>query len=488
MLVVYVVGLTAFIVTASLIEEPQTGLPWSPQFEAPLPHRIPKTPDAVSLRFAMVHDVIHERFAKHGRAYYEARNRLVLQALEKERTANAKPAPAYFALLDDLAVGLNAVGEQDEAIRVMRAKLKEQEACNHQGIQLYTTYANLGTFLMLGLFRNEQTTEPDTVEHAQEGLALIRKAIAINPDAHFGREKWQAMAVEFLLAANENPKLLTYRDFCGNSLHDDAYMYRSAWNGEDTLASRVAAAKRFAAAVANPGATEENQLLRDQYITRVGPQASGDDNSGPTYSFPFDEPVLGVIGMWREGGGANPHFCLFLGETMLRVRQRHLAWAAFERAKLMADLLWPDPEIQEEFVEHCNSRQGVTANLIPEKEFAELPKRFTSELEFGLRYQRAYQDFEKAQIEAGADIEDPHFYDVFHRQHGAIASPLGNADTLLVTAASPLGNWPVGLAAGGLAALVASVFLVVPNDLNGRAWRGLHNPGGPGTPFLADPD
>ena len=41
----------------------------------PFPHHIPKTPGGVSLRFAMVQDVIHERFARHGRAYYAERNR-----------------------------------------------------------------------------------------------------------------------------------------------------------------------------------------------------------------------------------------------------------------------------------------------------------------------------------------------------------------------------------------------------------------------------
>ena len=32
----------------------------------------------------------------------------------------------------------------------------------------------------------------------------------------------------------------------------------------------------------------------------------------------FDEPTLGIIGMWRLCGGAHPYFALALGETMLR--------------------------------------------------------------------------------------------------------------------------------------------------------------------------
>src|SRR5262249_2419526 len=82
------------------------------------------------------------------------------------------------------------------------------------------------------------------------------------------------------------------------------------------------------------------------WITRVG----------DPLTVPFDEPTLGIIGMWRLGGGANPHFCLALGETMLRVGQRNIAWCAYERATQLANRFWPDPEIQGKFTEHCRER------------------------------------------------------------------------------------------------------------------------------------
>src|SRR5262245_47804261 len=56
----------------------------------PLPHHVPKYADGVSLRFAMVHDVIHERFPRHGKVYYQERNRRVRQELE-DRKENLKP-------------------------------------------------------------------------------------------------------------------------------------------------------------------------------------------------------------------------------------------------------------------------------------------------------------------------------------------------------------------------------------------------------------
>src|SRR4051794_17418465 len=62
----------------------------------PLPHHVPKDPGGVPFRFAMAHDVIHERFPRHGPAYYEERNRLTRQKLAKLDPDD----PARFPLSD----------------------------------------------------------------------------------------------------------------------------------------------------------------------------------------------------------------------------------------------------------------------------------------------------------------------------------------------------------------------------------------------------
>src|SRR5947208_1925718 len=78
-----------------------------------LPHHAPKYWGGVSLRFAMVHDVLHERFARHGKAYYAERNRRVRQELQKmaDPNPNGKLAKKYFGLQDDLGAGLDYLGE-----------------------------------------------------------------------------------------------------------------------------------------------------------------------------------------------------------------------------------------------------------------------------------------------------------------------------------------------------------------------------------------
>src|SRR5438105_2255384 len=47
----------------------------------PLPHHVPKYEGGITLRFAMVHDVLHERFPRHGEVYYEERNRRAREAV-----------------------------------------------------------------------------------------------------------------------------------------------------------------------------------------------------------------------------------------------------------------------------------------------------------------------------------------------------------------------------------------------------------------------
>src|SRR5262245_34885730 len=65
----------------------------APGWECPLPHHVPKYPGVASLRFAMVHDVVTERYAKHGPTYYEERNRLTRIELEKAKAAFEPAGP-----------------------------------------------------------------------------------------------------------------------------------------------------------------------------------------------------------------------------------------------------------------------------------------------------------------------------------------------------------------------------------------------------------
>src|SRR3954463_12351362 len=76
---------------------------------APLPHHVAPSPDTASFRFAMVHDVIHERYPRHGPAFYQERERLA-----REKLAVLHPdSVTAFALTDDIAVGNDRQGRTD---------------------------------------------------------------------------------------------------------------------------------------------------------------------------------------------------------------------------------------------------------------------------------------------------------------------------------------------------------------------------------------
>jgi hypothetical protein len=398
----------------------------------PLPHLVPKYPGGVALRLAMVQDVIHERFPKHGQAYYKQRNHEVREELAKlEKTPwDTRPADRYFALLDDLGSGLDHLGEDDEAVRVLREKLRQQQERGWKGRDLYTTYANLGTFLIHGNFKQAMQGDAEAKERLREGLQFIHRSIEVNPEAHFGREIWQAVAVEYLLDALTNPKLLLQFDMLGDRLGADIDPQPRRCYKDNWLMGMGSQAQIF---LTKANATENTESFRcelREMIATVGAEEGWCEavRTSHTKPVPFDEPVLGIIGMWRLGGGANPHFALALGEIMLRVGQRYLAWCAYERAAGMEERFWPDPDIRRKFMAHCRARQELIEKQLPENERAELRPRFQAELAFGQRYQQAYQDYEAQRIVDGVSLEDPHFYDAFHAKHEPIASPVGQSD------------------------------------------------------------
>ena len=421
----------------------------------PLPHHVPKYPGGAAFRFAMAHDVIHERFPRHGQAHYRERNRLTREKL----ATLSRDDPAAFPLADDLAAGLDRLGRPDEAVAVMRDKLARQQAKGFAGRDLYTTFANLGTFLIHGSFQASQAGDADARARFREGVGFIRQSVEVNPEAHFGRERWQAAIAEFLLAAMDDPALLKTFDCLGNRLDMDieVILNREA-NWSDTGYGRPtdAAFSQWKAAdevpaFFQPGVRPDDPSIWEElspirkHITKVGAEAGWDAVPVPSHRAPapFDEPVMGMIGMWRQGGGANPHFSLALGETMLRVGQRYIAWAAYERASRMADRFWPDPAVQRFLRDHCRRRQGQIEETLsfqaspnrrpwqhispppPAEAVADLRPAFEAELAYGEGYQRSYQEYEAKKIAAGVSITDEHFFDEFHTGREPIASPVG---------------------------------------------------------------
>ena len=465
----------------------------------PLPHHVPEHRDGASLRFAMVQDVLHERFARHAPAFYAARNRLVESRLQ----SLGPDDPARFSLIDDLAVGQERLGQSHAAADLIRAKLADQRRLGWKGRELYTSDANLGTFLIHENLPSARVGDQTARTQFAAGVDFIRQAVAENPAAHFGRERWQVVIAEFLQAAMADPQVLRRFDFLGNSLSLDietilnreAHWVENGGYGRPTTPrfSRLVipeVPEYFQPGVrpGDPAFWERLKPIRAE-ITKVGAEEGwlGVDVPALRAPVPFDEPTLGIIGMWRQGGGANPHFALALGETMLRVGQRRLAWSAFERAERLADRFWPDPSLVEFCRSHCRSRQAAieatladrsprqgSSQLVPWQQVspprpddspAQLHARFDAELAFGESYQRRFQAYEQDRIEAGASVDDPRFDDAFPPGPIPVASPVGAEEFFIgipharIRAYGAEFSRACGLAGAGICALLAALIL-----------------------------
>ncbi len=400
-----------------------------PSRPTPYPHFAPKFAGGVSLRFAMIHDVIHERYPVRGPAYYRERDRIVREKL-KSLPPGSQEA---FDLTDDLGVGLDKLGRAGEAVQPLRDKLARQLKLGQGGKQLYTSFANLGTFLIHANMKAAMGGDAKARANVKEGLVFIQQSINVNPEAHFGREEWQLHIGEFLLAAIDDPTLLTKSDCLGNRFNVEP--------GPDDFERKPSAIHRggfigLGGEKLGDVFDERGELQKSELrepirlaIRTVGAE-SGFPESLLKHPVPFDEPTLGIIGMWRQGGGANPYFAVALGEIMLRVGQRYIAWTAYERAHLLADRYGWKPEHAAALREHCRHRQ---ANIEKELKLSaesliNLRQRFKAELAYGQRYQKEYHEYEAKKIAGGADIYDELFYDDFHKGREPIATPLGPAE------------------------------------------------------------
>lgn len=117
-------------------------------------------------------------FITHSKEFYEWRAKDRLEKLKKE--------PENLAYYDDLAVSYEKSGQTQKAIDTL-----EQVYSKHP--DRYETLANLGTFYI----HNKQY---------KKGVELLKKAVDINPAAHFGRETYQIKVVEYILKENPDEK------------------------------------------------------------------------------------------------------------------------------------------------------------------------------------------------------------------------------------------------------------------------------------------
>lgn len=163
-------------------------------------------------RFPGTLELITGKFLRHSPEFYQWRIQNRLRRLETD--------PTNAALLDDLAVAYDKTGQHAKAIETA-----ERTEKFHPG--RYETASNLATFLF----------------HAgrpEEGIPHVDRALKINPDAHFGREKYQKFLTEYVVGRKKSGvltlPLATVKVFDGSPTDKiDAYHHTTSHRFTDFL-------------------------------------------------------------------------------------------------------------------------------------------------------------------------------------------------------------------------------------------------------------
>jgi tetratricopeptide (TPR) repeat protein len=235
-----------------------------------------------SLGQAEVAAVIGGDLQKHSKTFYEAK-------IDYTRPLVAK-ADAKQARYDDLAVALAKLGKHDDAIAVLADKEKKFPG-------EYTTEANLGTFLAM------KGDVAGALDH-------LKKAIAINPKAHFGREKFQLQLLEYLQRVAKDKTLAQRENFLGIKMDWQAHI----------------------------GAISKRATRR--------PKASV-----PT------APVIALVGLMRFGDAhENPHVWHALGWALVEQGDLQLALRAWRRANVLGLPYSPDQGMFAAFVHEIGGK------------------------------------------------------------------------------------------------------------------------------------
>ena len=449
----------------------------------PAPWRLAKYPGGTALRLAMVEDVLHEHFPRHGEAWYEARNteaRNLIDAAAERLAAGEAPSDAWLDACDDLAVGLMHAGRDDDAVAVMRRKLellprrgpapapvvavgseqmppdtmelerfRQRPVLDAVGSHWYSGEANLATALLHRHLSSLLRGDADAGAGVDEGLAHLRTAMAINPVAHFGRETWQLTTALHLQQVARDPKLLRQRDLIGQSLaniriettaliREALYAQTEAGNVESLFVLLASNPVEQGLPFLDRPENDQMRLEIRRLIRPVGP-----NDFSPRWreggrladgSVPFDEPVLGILGMWMHGGGANPHFALALGGVMERIGHRRLAVHAYERAVELVDRFSPNYDDRAWLVAHCQARQRALAESVNQRGAAawlaaerDLCRTALTE---GRQRQAELHRREAALLDAGELPESPSIR-VLHTAPGWATAP-GFADDVVI--------------------------------------------------------
>jgi hypothetical protein len=136
--------------------------------------------------------IVTGRFIRYPALYYEMRIARIVSELEHD--------PTQLSLYDDAAVATELLGRSDQAIEWMQRKWQQLQTASgtEREEHLFRYKANLGTFLAHRWVT--RGANRGAMEDLLAARTLITEAIAMRPNAHFGRERYQLKAIEWLIS------------------------------------------------------------------------------------------------------------------------------------------------------------------------------------------------------------------------------------------------------------------------------------------------
>ena len=132
-------------------------------------------------------------FNRYPPLYYQQR----LERVEAELVTH----PAQASLYDDAAVACDRLGDPTTAIAWMEKKQKlarEEEVAPGGPSTRYKTLANLGTFHAHRWIQETKAGKNPSKQDLEKAIELVAAAITENPQAHFNREKYQLLLLQWL--------------------------------------------------------------------------------------------------------------------------------------------------------------------------------------------------------------------------------------------------------------------------------------------------
>lgn len=343
-------------------------------------------------QFPTVLELITGKFLRHSPEYYRWRI--------KDRNERLVPNPKNLAWHDDLAVAYDKVGLHAKAIETMLQKETLKPG-------MYETYANLGTLYIHS-------------GQLKKGLEQIKRAIEINPNAHFGREVYQQLLVEYVLEVRENGRKelpLSQGDRGGGR--------------ERTFASFVLARR----------------------------QTAGDPSKE------LARAVKGVLGMMRFGNFDSPILLEalgdLLGEEFKRGDPREGAKRLAARAYLKASYEAKNEKTKNEYRRIAERTLRLQSSELTEKSItlARLELRFESELEQTREWYAQLGSDEKSWIAAGVDV-DSEFNDKYYEEPQLTLNEPSRFQRMMIF----VGRFPIPIG------LCVCVFVLIPGVLL-SIWR-----------------